>query len=108
MSKVFAHRGFSGNYPENTMLAYEKAVEAGCDGIEMDIHLSKDGHVVIMLDADLSRTTNGSGRIQDYTVAQLKGAGCRRGIRRKIRYSTDSHLGGVSGLHPLDRRDNQH
>ena len=72
MSKVFAHRGFSGNYPENTMLAYEKAVEAGCDGIEMDIHLSRDGQVVIMHDADLSRTTNGSGRIQDYTVAQLK------------------------------------
>lgn len=71
-TKVIAHRGFSGSYPENTMLAYEKAVEAGSDGIEMDIHLSRDGQVVIMHDADLSRTTNGSGLIQNYTVAQLK------------------------------------
>ena len=43
MSKVFAHRGFSGRYPENTLLAFRKAIEAGCDGIELDVHLSKDG-----------------------------------------------------------------
>lgn len=37
-----AHRGFSGKYPENTMLAFEKAIEAGADGIELDVHFSKD------------------------------------------------------------------
>ena len=44
--KVIAHRGYSGRYPENTMLAFEKAVEAGCDAIEMDVQLTKDGEVV--------------------------------------------------------------
>lgn len=40
--KVFGHRGFSGEYPENTMLAFQKAVEAGCEGIELDVQLTKD------------------------------------------------------------------
>ena len=44
--KVIAHRGYSGRYPENTMLAFEKAVEAGCDAIEMDVQITKDGEVV--------------------------------------------------------------
>ena len=43
MTKNFAHRGYSGKYPENTLLAFEKALEAGCDGIELDVHLSSDG-----------------------------------------------------------------
>ena len=47
MSKIFAHRGFSGKYPENTMLAFEKAVEIGVDGIELDVHLTKDNEIVI-------------------------------------------------------------
>lgn len=51
MTKNIAHRGFSGKYPENTMLAFQKAIETdGCDGIEMDVHLSKDGEVVIIHD----------------------------------------------------------
>ena len=45
MTKIIAHRGFSSQYPENTMLAFRKAVEAGCDGIELDVHLSKDGEI---------------------------------------------------------------
>ena len=48
MSKVFAHRGFSGQYPENTLLAFRKAIKAGCDGIELDVHLSKDGIPVVI------------------------------------------------------------
>ena len=72
MTKNFAHRGFSGKYPENTMLAFEKAVEAGCDGIEFDVHLSADGQVVIIHDERLNRTTNGDGWVKDYTLAQLK------------------------------------
>ncbi|MDD4573702.1 MAG: glycerophosphodiester phosphodiesterase family protein, partial [Sphaerochaeta sp.] len=48
--KVIAHRGFSGVYPENTMLAFEKAFEAGCTAIELDVHLSKDGSLVIIHD----------------------------------------------------------
>lgn len=70
--KVFAHRGYSGRYPENTMLAFEKAVEAGCDGIELDIQTTKDGVLVVFHDETIDRVTDGSGRIADYTFAELK------------------------------------
>ena len=56
MSKIFGHRGFSGKYPENTMLAFEKAVEIGCDGIELDVHLTKDNVLVIIHDEDIKRS----------------------------------------------------
>ena len=46
MSRIYAHRGFSGKYPENTMLAFEKAIEAGAEGIEFDVHLIKDDSLV--------------------------------------------------------------
>ena len=69
MSKVFAHRGFSGRYPENTMLAFEKAVELGVDGIELDVHLSKDGELVIIHDEKVDRTCNGIGMVKDMTLA---------------------------------------
>ena len=72
MTKNIAHRGFSGKYPENTMLAFQKALEAGCDGIEHDVHLSKDGELVIIHDEELDRTTDGHGWVKDYTVAELK------------------------------------
>ena len=51
--KNFAHRGYSGKYPENTMLAFKKAVEAGADGIELDVQLSKDNRIVICHDVTL-------------------------------------------------------
>lgn len=72
MVKNFAHRGFSGKYPENTMLAFEKALEVGIDGIELDVHLSKDGELVIIHDEKVDRTTNGTGLVADMTLAQLK------------------------------------
>ena len=68
----FAHRGFKGKYPENTMLAFKKAIEAGADGIEFDVHLSKDGEIVIIHDETLERTTDGSGLVGEKTLAQLK------------------------------------
>ena len=73
MTKNIAHRGFSGNYPENTMLAFWKAIETeGCDGIEMDVHLSKDGEVVIIHDEKIDRTcVNGTGFVRDYTAEEL-------------------------------------
>ena len=61
--KVFGHRGFSGEYPENTMLAFQKAVEAGCEGIELDVQLTKDLVPVIMHDEKVDRTTDGNGYI---------------------------------------------
>ncbi|MBR6235576.1 MAG: glycerophosphodiester phosphodiesterase, partial [Spirochaetales bacterium] len=69
--KVFAHRGFSGKYPENTMLAYRKAIEAKADGIELDIHESSDGQLVIIHDEKLVRTTGRDGVVSDYTLKEL-------------------------------------
>lgn len=69
--KIYAHRGYSGKYPENTMLAFEKAEEAGCDGIELDVQLTKDGTVVVIHDERVDRTTNGKGRVCDYTYEEL-------------------------------------
>jgi glycerophosphoryl diester phosphodiesterase len=69
---IFAHRGASGNAPENTMAAFRLAVEQGCEAIELDVQLTKDGEVVICHDHVLNRTTNGSGLLKDYTLSELQ------------------------------------
>lgn len=69
---VAAHRGDSYNYYENTMSAFENAVLAGCDMIETDVHLSCDGELVLIHDDTVDRTTNGSGRVDKMTLAELK------------------------------------
>lgn len=70
--RVIAHRGFSGKYPENTLLAFEKAIEIGVDEIEFDVKMTKDGYPVIMHDETVERTTNGKGRVCDLTLNQIK------------------------------------
>jgi len=70
--KVMAHRGYSGMYPENTMLAFEKAAEAGADGIELDVHKTADGVLVVHHDERVDRTTDGTGRICDLTFEELR------------------------------------
>ncbi len=67
-----AHRGFSRLYPENTALAFEKAVEAGADGIELDVHLTKDNAVVVIHDESIDRTSDGTGFLCDLTLEELK------------------------------------
>lgn len=67
----YAHRGASGYYPENTMQAFMKAVEMGCDGIETDVQMTKDGVLVLIHDERLDRTTSGSGLVKDYSYAEL-------------------------------------
>lgn len=66
-----AHRGFSGKYPENTMLAFEKAIEAGADGAELDVHFTKDGEIVVIHDERIDRTTDGKGFVVDFTYEEL-------------------------------------
>ena len=70
--KKIAHRGASGNYPENSRLAFEKAIAAGADMIELDCRLSVDGHVVVFHDEKLARTTGARGKMQDKTLEQLR------------------------------------
>jgi len=69
---VIAHRGASGNAPENTMAAFRKAVALGATFIETDLHLSRDARFVAMHDATLNRTTNGHGAVHDMTLAELR------------------------------------
>ncbi len=69
---VFGHRGFSGKYPENTMLSFQKAEEIGCDGVELDVHLSKDGQLMVIHDEKLCRTTGREGVVSDYTRGELE------------------------------------
>lgn len=72
MPRVVAHRGDSFNFPENTLPAFLSAVQMGIDVIETDVHLSKDGVLVVWHDPTLERNTDGKGRIEDHTLAQLK------------------------------------
>ena len=70
-----AHRGAKGYFPENTISAFEKAFELGCDGIELDVHLSADGKIIVIHDATIDRTTNGKGLVTDLTLEFIKSAG---------------------------------
>jgi glycerophosphoryl diester phosphodiesterase len=69
---VIAHRGGAHLAPENTLAAFRNAIALGVDMIEIDVHLSKDGHVVVIHDNTVDRTTDGHGRIADLTLAEIK------------------------------------
>jgi glycerophosphoryl diester phosphodiesterase len=91
---VFAHRGGAKIGPENTIAAFDRAHAFGVDGFELDVRLSRDGEVMVIHDADVDRTTNGSGKVSAMTAAELRAldAGCR------FQGSTDSpDLGGERG-----------
>ena len=70
--KLLGHRGYSGKYPENTMIAFQKAYEKGFDGIETDVHMSQDGELVLIHDEKINRTSNGKGYVNTYTLKELK------------------------------------
>ena len=72
MTKIYGHRGAKGKYPENTLLSFHKAIEKGVDGLELDVHLTKDGEVVVIHDETLDRTTDGTGWIKDLTLEEIK------------------------------------
>jgi len=69
---VMAHQGGDGLRPSNTLCAFKNAVKLGVDVLEMDVHSTKDGEIVIMHDKTVDRTTNGTGPIQSFTLAELK------------------------------------
>ena len=81
--EVAAHRGNVAEYPENTMLAYRSAYEIGADMIELDLHMTKDGEIVLIHDGDLDRTADVSGKIRELTLDELLRAdvGIKKGER---------------------------
>jgi len=71
LPQIFAHRGAKAVAPENTLPAFARALEMGVAGIELDVHCSKDGRLVVIHDESLTRTTNGKGNVGAYTAAEL-------------------------------------
>ncbi|MFI0961593.1 glycerophosphodiester phosphodiesterase [Streptomyces sp. NPDC021080] len=76
---TIGHRGVMGVEPENTLRSFTAAQNAGLDLIELDLHLSKDGALVVMHDAEVDRTTDGTGPIADKTLAELRTLDAGRG-----------------------------
>jgi glycerophosphoryl diester phosphodiesterase len=67
-----AHRGAKGYEPENTLQAFQKALDLNADGIELDVHLSADGHIIVIHDETINRTTNGKGFVNNLSLSELK------------------------------------
>jgi glycerophosphoryl diester phosphodiesterase len=69
---IIAHRGASAYEPENTLRAFQRAMDMGATMMELDVHLTRDGHPVVMHDANVARTTNGTGQIAELSLAEIR------------------------------------
>lgn len=69
---IIAHRGCSGNFPENTLAAFRAAARLPIDGVEFDVQMTKDGELVVIHDETIDRTSNGTGYVKDMTLEQLR------------------------------------
>ncbi len=72
MTKIYGHRGSKGEYPENTLLSFQKALNDEVEGLELDVHMTRDGEIVVIHDETLDRTTDGSGYIKDLELGYIK------------------------------------
>ncbi len=70
--RLFAHRGGSAEFPENTLEAFQSGASAGAEMLELDVHASRDGEIVVIHDPTLDRTTDGHGRVRDHSMAELE------------------------------------
>ncbi|TDM04318.1 glycerophosphodiester phosphodiesterase [Macrococcus carouselicus] len=85
MMKIIAHRGYRAKYTENTMTAFRKAIQSGADGLELDVHLSLDGELVVFHDEDFRRLAGREGLIKNMTYDEIKKIGLQRKLIRKER-----------------------
>jgi glycerophosphoryl diester phosphodiesterase len=100
---VVAHRGASSSHPENTLVSFEAAVAVGADVIELDVRMSNDGVAVVMHNADVSATTDGTGYVHELSLAQLKRLDASHGIGAPTSVPTlDEALELLSGRIGLD------
>jgi glycerophosphoryl diester phosphodiesterase len=78
---IVAHRGLSAEEPENTMRSFRRAVAVGCDLVELDVHRTRDGHVVVIHDDTVDRTTDGTGHVRDLSLAEIRALDAGKGER---------------------------
>lgn len=88
---IIAHRGSSSAAPENTIAAFDVAVEQGADYIELDVQMTMDQHVVVIHDDTVDRTTNGNGLVKSYTLDQLKNWTQEAGLTNSIQMNEFQH-----------------
>ena len=79
MAKIMGHRGAPADEPENTLRSFARALAVGVAAVELDVQLTKDGRLAVIHDETLDRTTNGKGRVKDFTLAELKRLDAGRG-----------------------------
>ncbi|MFW6035682.1 MAG: glycerophosphodiester phosphodiesterase [Halanaerobiales bacterium] len=82
---IIGHRGAMGSAPENTAFSFEKALKCGADGVEFDIHMTKDSHLIVIHDEKLDRTTDGKGLINEHTLEELKQVNAARKYSGKVK-----------------------
>lgn len=84
--QIVAHRGLPEDYPENTLIAYKHALMLHIDMLEIDVHYTKDKQLVIIHDDTIDRTSNGKGKVKDYTLEELRefDFGVKEEMRSKV------------------------
>src|SRR4051794_39288785 len=84
MTQIFAHRGYSASFAENTMGAFGEAEKAKADGIELDVQLTKDGELVVIHDEKVNRTTSGNGFVKDFLYKDLRKLNAnKKGVKKE-------------------------
>lgn len=83
--QIIGHRGWMSEYPENSLIGFQQAAALGVDGIELDVHMTRDGEIVVHHDETIQRMTNGSGWIRDLTLAELHNFHLRHRFGRRFR-----------------------
>lgn len=101
---VVAHRGASADRPEHTLAAYDLALQEGADGVECDVRLTRDGHLVCVHDRRVDRTSNGTGLVSEMTLAELRRLdwGSWHGSQPAARAGDPARAGDSAGLLTLD------
>lgn len=99
MIQVIGHRGAAGLEPENTLRSYRRALDIGVQYVETDVRLTSDGHLVVMHDATVDRTTNGKGAVESLTLAQIRALDAGKGETVPTLAEVLELIKGKSGIH---------
>lgn len=96
--KIYAHRGYSARYPENTLASFRAAASYPIEGVELDVHLTKDSELVVIHDETIQRTSNGKGFVKDLTLERLKGFDFGSWFSKEFKGESIPTLGEVLGI----------